>query len=211
MWLKEVKSLAIPEIKVIKFERYQDQRGYFTEPFRKSQIINHPSLQEFKNKEIVQISESFSKPGTLRGLHFQWNPYMGKLVRTIQGRMIDIIVDLRKRSPTYGKGILYDMPEQKEIDEWIWVPEGLEHGNMFTEETKIEYLCTGEYNGACEAGISPLAGDIDWSLNNKKLLKELKEHMQSDNVIITDKDKNAMTVKEWLEDPRSKEMTYQEQ
>ena len=91
---------------------------------------------------------------------------MGKLVRTLTGRMVNLIIDIRKGSPTFGKMIGYDMPGRldAEFAEWIWVPPGFAHGNLFTEDTLIEYFCSGEYSQGCEAGISPLSLDIDWSL-----------------------------------------------
>ena len=99
---------------------------------------------------------------------------MGKLVRTLSGRMVDMILDIRKGSTTFGKIIAYDMPSEHEADynEWIWVPPGFAHGNFFTEDSTIEYFCSGEYSPGCEAGISPLAADIDWSLCEGSL-KEL--------------------------------------
>ena len=174
MKLLNVQTLHVKAIKVICFARFCDHRGYFTEHFRKSDLKNHPDTAFMKDIEFVQANESFSKGGTIRGLHFQWNPYMGKLVRTISGRMVDIVLDIRKGSPTFGKIILYDMPANPNADyqEWIWVPPGFAHGNFFTENTVIEYFCSGEYSPGCEAGISPLAEDIDWSLCDKKLKRE---------------------------------------
>ncbi len=174
MKIIEVKTLAIPEIRVIRFARFCDQRGYFTEPFRKSDLRNHPQADFLKNIEFVQSNESFSKKEVVRGLHFQWNPYMGKLVRTLRGRMVDLVLDIRKKSPTFGKCIAYDMPSDpaKDYSEWIWVPPGFAHGNFFTEESMIEYFCSGEYSAGCEAGISPLANDIDWSFCDQNLKKE---------------------------------------
>src|SRR5579883_2717712 len=91
---------------------------------------------------------------------------MGRLVRTLPGRRVALVLDIRKGSPTFGKIIAHDMPARPSNDwnEWIWVPPGFAHGNMFPEESAIEYFCSGEYSPGCEAGISPLAADIDWSL-----------------------------------------------
>jgi dTDP-4-dehydrorhamnose 3,5-epimerase len=162
----QVKALEIPEIQVVRFARFCDERGYFTETFRKSDLNNLPDSEIFHGVEFVQGNESRSREGTIRGLHFQWNPYMGKLIRTLSGRMIDLVLDIRKRSPTFGRIIAYDMPSNSDQDygEWIWVPPGFAHGNLFTSESTIEYLCSGEYSPEHEAGISPFAEDIDWSL-----------------------------------------------
>jgi dTDP-4-dehydrorhamnose 3,5-epimerase len=162
-----------------------------------------------KEVEFLQCNESYSKRGTVRGLHFQWNPYMGKLVRTLAGRMIDMVLDIRKYSPTFGKIILYDMPTNHEADysEWIWVPPGFAHGNFFTEDTMIEYFCSGEYSPDCEAGISPLAEDIDWSLCDPEL-KEKFVDIAPSTTLITDKDKNGLTLDAWLNDNRADNFIY---
>jgi len=211
MKLLGVRIFPIDAIKVIRFARFCDHRGYFTEHYRKSDFTNHPQMAFIKDVEFVQCNESFSKKGTVRGLHFQWNPYMGKLVRTLSGSMIDIVLDIRKGSPTFGKIILYDMPADNKADyqEWIWVPLGFAHGNFFTQDTLIEYFCSGEYSPGCEAGISPLAQDIDWSLCDKKLKKLFDKIVLSTN-LITDKDKNGYSVGQWKNDERSNNFIYGE-
>ena len=209
MKLLEVKTLQIESIKVIRFARFCDHRGYFTEQFRKSDFRNHPDMDFMKDIEFVQDNESYCKKGTVRGLHFQWNPYMGKLVRTLSGRMVDMVLDIRKGSPTFGKIICYDMPSDPKTDynEWIWVPPGFAHGNFFTEDSTIEYFCSGEYSPGCEAGISPLADDIDWSLCDPEL-KKLFDGIAPTTDLITDKDKNGFTVKAWGSDERSDNFIY---
>jgi len=194
---------------VIRFARFCDHRGYFTEPYRKSDFANHPDTGFMQGIDFVQANESFSKAGTLRGLHFQWNPYMGKLVRTITGRMVDMVLDIRKESPTFGKIIAYDMPvnPNNNYSEWIWVPSGFAHGNFFTEDSLIEYFCSGEYSPGCEAGISPLTGDIDWSLCDAAL-KRLFDELVTTQLIITDKDKNGLSVAQWSNDSRSESFVY---
>ena len=200
-----MKCLQIPEVKVIRFMRFPDHRGYFTEHFRKSDFITHPDLECFQNIDFVQCNESYSKKGTVRGLHFQWNPYMGKLVRTIRGRMVDMVLDIRKRSPSFGKIILYDMPADPGLDyqEWIWVPPGFAHGNFFPdEETIIEYFCTGQFSPDCQAGISPMAKDIDWSVCDGEL-KKMFDICISSTPLISDKDRNGLMLQEWLENEHS--------
>jgi dTDP-4-dehydrorhamnose 3,5-epimerase len=209
MKVLEVKALAIAEIKVIRFGRFCDQRGYFTEQFRRSDLQTSPHTLFLKGVEFVQANESFSRAGTIRGLHFQWNPYMGKLVRTLQGHMIDLVLDIRKGAPTFGKIVGYDMPARRnaEWDEWIWVPPGFAHGNMFVEDTLIEYLCSGEYSSGCEAGISPLAKDIDWSLSEPSL-KDVFDRTVSRTPLITEKDRNALVLSSWDSDDRSNYFVY---
>jgi dTDP-4-dehydrorhamnose 3,5-epimerase len=211
MKIISIKELEIPEIKVIRFSRFTDDRGYFSEQFRKSDLIKDSGITSLENIEFVQANQSYSKPGVVRGLHFQWNPYMGKLVRTIAGRMVDLILDIRKESPTHGKLIAYEMPSSpnQDYDEWIWIPPGFAHGNYFTEPTTIEYFCSGEYSPGCEAGISPLAEDIDWSLCDGKLKKELQNLISSPNLIISDKDKNALSLGEWERKEESNNFLYE--
>jgi dTDP-4-dehydrorhamnose 3,5-epimerase len=204
MKIVEVRPLAVEGISVVRFARFRDQRGYFAEPFRRSDVGAHPQLAALGRAEFVQLNESYSRAATIRGLHFQWNPYMGKLVRTLHGHMVDLVLDLRKGSGTYGKGLLYDMPDREDADhsEWIWVPPGFAHGNFFLTTSRIEYFCTGEYSPGCEAGISPLAADIDWSLAEPALLTRFRELVAS-GPVISDKDRSGLTVAAWTADARS--------
>jgi len=210
MKITDVKSLALPELLVIKFGRFTDFRGYFTEIFRKSDYKNSPDINFLNDIDFFQANESFSKNGVMRGLHFQWNPLMGKMVRTIRGHMVDLALDIRKNSPTLGKIIAYDMPadSEKDFNEWIWVPPGFAHGNFFLEDTLIEYFCTGEYSPGCEAGISPLAADIDWSLCDPEL-KRLFDDQASKTDKITEKDINGFSVKAWLEKADADQFVYE--
>ena len=209
MKIISVKTLEIPEILVIKFARFCDQRGYFAEQFRRSDLNEHPDTKFMRDIEFVQSSESLSHPRTIRGMHFQWNPYMGKMIRTLRGRMVDLAIDIRKNSPTFGKMIAYDMPNDPESDfsEWLWIPPGFGHGNYFTEETQIEYLCSGEYSQGCEAGISPFASDIDWSMCDVNL-KRVFDSIASEMPLVTDKDKKSFSLSAWLRDERSDNFIY---
>ena len=209
MKILEVKDLAIPDVKVVKFARFADSRGFFTEPFRRSDFDNPPEMKFLCGVPFLQVNESYSKPGVMRGLHFQWNPFMGKLLRTLTGRMYDMFCDIRKGSPTYGKIAIYDMPVDMERDysEWIWVPPGFAHGNFFNEDSIIEYFCSGEYSPGCEASISPLSEDLDWSLCDKNI-KSVFDEIISKDLKITDKDKFGYSLKAWTEDERSNNFIY---
>lgn len=204
MKIIKVTQFSIPAIKVIRFVRYHDERGYFAETFRESSFANHPELNDFRKASFKQTNESSSKKGTIRGLHLQWNPPMGKLVRTIMGRMVDIVLDVRKNSPTFGKIIAYEMPYTPESDfaEWIWVPAGFAHGNFYLEDSRIEYFCTSEYNKEGEVSISPFTHDLDWSLCDAKL-KQLYDRFLKREIIISEKDKNGFTLSQWQNDKRS--------
>jgi dTDP-4-dehydrorhamnose 3,5-epimerase len=211
MKILDVKSLAISDIKVIRFARFSDHRGFFAEHFRKSDFLIHTQMEFMRGIDFFQCNESYSKPRTIRGLHFQWNPYMGKLVRTLSGWMTDIILDIRKGSPTFGKIIAYDMPARNDLDfgEWIWVPPGFAHGNYFKENTHIEYFCSGEYSPGCEAGISPFAADIDWSICDPSL-KDAFDRMAAENPLMTDKDRNGYSMASWINTHNSDYFIYGE-
>ncbi len=207
MKILEVKTLAIPDIKVIRFGRFNDHRGYFTETFRKSDF---QKLDFMKGVEFVQCNDAFSKAGTFRGLHFQWNPYMGKLVRVEKGRIIDFALDIRKGSPdTWAKIIAYELTGKPEADhnEWIWLPPGFAHGILAVEESFVEYFCSGEYSQGCEAAISPLAKDIDWSKCDTGLKKQF-DSIVPRTKFITDKDKNGFTLAAWLTEKNSGQFVY---
>ena len=210
MKILSVTSLAIPDVKVVRFARFKDNRGFFTEPFRQSDWAAQPELEADSKVRFVQVNESFSQKGVCRGLHFQWNPYMGKLVRTVYGSMVDLVLDIRKGSPTLGKIIGYDMPASvtEAYSEWIWVPPGFAHGNFFTEDSGIEYLCSGEYSQSCEAGISPLAADIDWSLCEPHL-RDMFDKVVRIGGLLSEKDRNGLSVADWLGDDRSQYFRYE--
>ena len=211
MKIHSITDLAIPEVKVIRFARFRDNRGYFSEHYRFSDFETGEAASFMNGVRFLQMNESFSKPHTVRGLHYQWNPFMGKLVRTVRGRMIDMVLDIRKGSPTYGKIIAYDMPVTGDEDysEWIWVPPGFAHGNTFTEDTVIEYLCSGEYSPGNEAGISPIADDLDWSLCDPELAS-LFQSIAQGTELMTDKDRAGFSLASWTADARSENFLYDE-
>ena len=209
MKIAAVTRLAFPEIAVIRFARFRDHRGFFTEHYRASDLGGHPELAEFRGIHFCQMNESFSRTGTIRGMHFQWNPFMGKLVRPVFGRLIDLILDIRKGSPTFGRMIAQDMPAalDTEFAEWIWVPPGFAHGVLFPEDTLIEYFCSGEWSPGCEAAISPLSPDVDWSLCAPSL-KAIFDRIAATTERITNKDRLAPGVAAWAADPRSENFLY---
>jgi len=110
---------------------------------------------------------------------------------------------------------MWDMPVSlgDSFNECIWIPPGFAHGNVFLQDTIIQYLCSGEYSQGCEAGISPLANDIDWSLcsSNTKLIfmKHLFDKIKDDKDLkITQKDEEAFSLKEWKQNENSKNFIY---
>ena len=211
MKIVNVTSLAVEDVKVVRFERFRDERGYFTEPYRQSDFELNPATNFLAGLAFPQANESFSRPGVVRGLHFQWNPFMGKLVRTVRGRMVDLALDIRLDSPTFGKIVAYDMlsTPDDEGSEWIWVPPGFAHGNYFTEETTIEYFCTGEYSPGNEGAVSPLADDLDWSLCDAALRDEFHA-LIGDAAILSEKDRDAGSLATWREGPAAENFRYAE-
>jgi dTDP-4-dehydrorhamnose 3,5-epimerase len=209
MKILSVSALALPDVKVIRFARFADARGYFAEPFRRSDFDSHPDLGFLHGVALPQMNESWSRAGVVRGLHFQWNPFMGKLVRTVAGRMVDLFLDIRLGSPTFGRIAAHDMPASDEAaaSEWIWVPPGFAHGNFFTETSRIEYLCSGEYSPTTEAGLSPLTPDLDWSLCDPALAAEFRALVAS-GPILSDKDRGGLTLAQWQGDERSQQFIH---
>lgn len=198
MKIIEVKSLVFPEVKVIKTGRFPDNRGYFAEIYKKSDFEN---IEFLKGKSFVQINESFSRAGVVRGMHFQHSPYQEKLVRVVSGKMIDMFLDIRINSPTFGKVGSYQLETDTKNDffEWIWLPVGFAHGLYMLEDTTIEYFCTSEYSPKTECSISPVDPDIDWSLI---------ERPDFSNVIISDRDKAGKSLSSWKSDPQATFFKY---
>jgi dTDP-4-dehydrorhamnose 3,5-epimerase len=190
---------------VLNFGRYTDTRGYFTETLRLSDIKKEiPSI-----RQIMQSNESYNAGATIRGLHFQWNPPMGKLVRPIQGTVFELILDIRKDSPTLGKGLIIKLTRniKESEDHWVWAPPGIAHGFFCQEKCTLEYLTTGEYNENAEANICPLAKDIDWSLADPTLVELLRS--TSRVAEITDKDKKGPSLSEWLKTKEANNFIYE--
>jgi len=207
--IEAVETLAIRDLKVIRFGRFSDERGYFSEPYRLEDLAIHPETSFLCDVQFVQINESYSRAGVVRGLHFQWNPYMGKLVRAVRGRVVDLALDIRRGSPTLGKMVTRDISEVPGANygQWIWVPPGFAHGIFCTTDCVLEYLCTGEYSPGSEAGISPLAPDIDWAVADPEHKYAFDEIVAKD-AIMSAKDNNAYSLKDWLADERSSNFQF---
>ena len=205
MKILEVKSVVFPEVKIIKFARFPDERGYFTELYKKSDF---EQIDFLKGENFVQNNESYSKKGVIRGLHFQWNPYQKKLVRTINGSMIDLFLDIRIGSPTFGKIGAYKLGSKPEnnYSEWIWIPVGFAHGLFLLEDSTIEYYCTSEYSPKTEGSISPIALDIDWSMADKDIVDLYRQSLPTAN--ISQKDKEGITLDQWIKDERNQFYKY---
>jgi len=198
MKILEIKETIFPEVKILKVGRFPDDRGYFTESFKKSDF---EKIEFLKGKTFVQINESFSKKHVVRGMHFQHSPYQEKLVRVIKGKMIDLYLDIRIGSPTYGKVGAYQLETNSNNDyfQWIWLPIGFAHGLYMLEDTTIEYFCTSEYSPSTECSISPVDPYIDWSLIDKPDFTK---------IIISERDKKGSSLKDWEKNPHSAFFKY---
>lgn len=157
-------TTPIPNLLLIDPTVFGDERGHFFESFHQERF------NEAVGREVqfVQDNQSLSGKGILRGLHFQAPPYaQGKLVRVLQGSVLDVAVDLRKKSPTYGQHFAVELSaENKKI---FWVPEGFGHGFVSLEENTIfTYKCTNYYHKQSEGSVLWNDADlgIDWGITN---------------------------------------------
>ncbi len=176
----ELIETPLLDAKIIVPRVFEDERGYFYESF------NEKSFNEkIGDYNFVQDNQSKSQKGVLRGLHFQNPPYeQGKLVRVLAGSVLDVIVDIRKNSPTYGKHFSYVLCAAKKHA--LWVPPGFAHGFLTLEdETVFFYKVTNYYNKESEGCIAYNSKDlgINWGIENP---------------ILSEKDKNASTFATFL-------------
>jgi dTDP-4-dehydrorhamnose 3,5-epimerase len=158
------KPLEIKDVVLITPNIFSDDRGYFYESFK---------LSEFEEKigkefSFVQHNQSKSQNNVIRGLHFQAPPYeQGKLVRVVAGKVLDVAVDLRKNSKTYGKHVSAILSAENHNQ--LWVPPGFAHGFITLEENTIfSYMCTGVYNSEAEGCLKYNDPElqIDWINQN---------------------------------------------
>lgn len=162
-----VHSTAIDGVLVLEPEVYTDERGYFFEPFNAKRFASLTGVRV----GFVQDNESQSNAGTLRGLHFQRPPYeQGKLVRVVHGAVLDVAVDLRVGSPTFGQHASVVLSAANRLQ--LWIPPGFAHGFLALENASIvSYKCSGYYNREAELGLrwdDPDLG-IDWGVEQPLL------------------------------------------
>ena len=159
----KISKTFIEDLLVIEAAVFEDDRGYFFESWSKSVFLKHDLDLDF-----VQDNQSFSHKNTLRGLHFQHPPYaQGKLVRVIQGSVLDIAVDIRKKSPTYGQYFSIELSGKNK--KMFWIPEGFAHGFLTLEdETIFSYKCTQIYHKESEGSLlwNDSELNIDWGVKN---------------------------------------------
>lgn len=178
MKIERVTDLVIDGAKLIEFASILDERGRFTEMFRLSEVSEViPGMNC-----CVQFNQSMSDANVVRGLHWQMNPPMGKMVRVIYGFMYDLLLDVRLNSKTFGVRQCIGM---KDPMTWIWVPAGVAHGSFFPVKSGIEYLCSAEYNR-----------DGEECINAPSVFDDL-EGLDAEKCIMSDRDAIAPTFDEW--------------
>jgi len=165
----EIIKTSIPDLVIIKPAVFKDERGYFFESYNQEKFLSRGI-----DKNFVQDNESKSMKGVLRGLHFQSPPYsQGKLVRVMKGAVLDVAVDLRKDSPSYGKWASIELTEDNKF--MYWVPPGFAHGFKTLEDhTVFFYKCTNMYHPESEGSIrwdDPVL-NIDWGNTDSLILSE---------------------------------------
>jgi len=169
----------IPEVIIIEPRVFGDERGYFFESFNQKQF--EENVEEIT---FIQDNESKSSKGVLRGLHFQKPPFaQAKLVRCIKGKVLDLAVDIRLNSPTYGKHVTVELSEENKKQ--LFVPRGFAHGFVvLSEEAIFAYKVDNWYNLPSEAGLQ--WNDVDLNIDWKTI---------TENIQLSEKDKNLLAFK----------------
>ena len=168
----EIIKTAIEGLVIIEPRIFKDARGYFFESF---------SQKEFDEKimpiRFVQDNESMSSYGVMRGLHFQRPPFtQSKLVRCVKGRVLDVAVDIRKGSPTYGQHVAIELNEDNHRQ--VFIPRGFAHGFAVLSETAVfQYKCDNFYAPEADGGISIMDESlgIDWQIPTEKAILSEKD------------------------------------
>jgi dTDP-4-dehydrorhamnose 3,5-epimerase len=187
----KIESIQLSEIVVIAPEVHGDARGFFMETFRADhfQAMGLPT-------EFLQDNHSRSSKGVLRGLHLQWDPPMGKLMRVTNGSAFLVAVDVRKGSPTLGRW--FGIEASAESKKQVWAPYGFARGFCaLTDACEIQYKCTAIYNPQGESVIhfADLQIGIHWPVDAK-------------TAVTSDRDRNAQTLAQWLASPLSGNVVY---
>jgi dTDP-4-dehydrorhamnose 3,5-epimerase len=180
----KIEARNLNDVVVLVPDVFQDSRGFFMETFREDQFKAHGLPTHF-----VQDNHSRSVKGVVRGLHFQWEPPMGKLMRVPLGCAFLVAVDIRKGSPTLGKWV--GVEASAENRRQVWAPACFARGFcVLSEVAEIQYKCTGIYNNKGESGI--LWNDPEIGIN-----------WPASDPVLSEKDRNAQTLAQWLSRPES--------
>lgn len=167
-----IEKTFIKDLVVLIPEVFEDERGYFFEAYNQAKFIQNGIIYQF-----IQDNQSFSKRGVIRGLHLQINTYeQAKLVRVLQGEILDVAVDLRKNSPTYGQHFSVVLSSQNKKQ--LMVPHGFAHGfSVLSETVSVLYKVDQVYNKESERGIrydDPILA-IDWQLEPNEIIVSEKD------------------------------------
>lgn len=179
----KIQKTQFKDVKLFYPKVYEDDRGFFMESF-------NSFIQEKINQTFVQDNHSKSKKGVVRGLHYQWDKPMGKLLRVIKGTGLEVIVDIRESSSTYGVWSGFKLSDVNNAI--LWVPPGFANGFLALEDdTHLCYKTTALHNKKAEGAIHPLKSglDIDWQLPKEKIL-------------LSKKDKTAQNFMEYNQNPK---------
>ena len=182
-----VRQTSLPEVLVVEHQVFEDERGFFMEVYRADLFAEHADLG--LPSTFVQLNHSRSVRGVTRGLHFQWDPPMGKLMRVARGEAFLVAVDIRPDSATFGRYESIIASESNRLQ--LWAPACFARGFcVVSDVAEIEYLTTGTYNAAAESGVrwdDPEIG-IDWPVQDP---------------ILSRKDAEAQSLAEWLKRPEA--------
>ena len=179
----------LPPVQVLAAKTFPDERGFLLQAWVRKDLQAAGIPCEFK-----QAIQTVSRRGVVRGLHFQWSPSMGKYVRCMRGAILDVVVDVRPGSKTFGDHVAVELSERNH--RVIWVPPGFAHGTFATEDdTVVHYECTAEHAVGNEGGIrwdDPALG-IAWP---------------DISPIVSEKDRITPTLAQWQADPRFKTIRF---
>jgi dTDP-4-dehydrorhamnose 3,5-epimerase len=181
-----VEPTSIPEVLIVRPRRFPDERGWFAEIARTDVFAE---LGHGLPTTFAQVNQSRSERGVIRGLHFQWDPPQGKLMRVVSGRAFMVAVDIRPGSPTLGRYVSLEASAEEPV--LFWAPASFARGfAVLSDVAEIEYFCTAPYNPASESGIrwdDPAIG-IEWPVAQP---------------LVSAKDANARTLAAWLARPEA--------
>ena len=179
-----VEETSIPEVRIVRPRLYPDERGWFAEVLREDAFAGLGLPDRF-----AQVNQSRSVRGVVRGLHFQWEPPQGKLMRVVTGRAFMVAVDVRPGSPTLGRSVTVEASADEPV--LFWAPATFARGfAALSDVAEIEYFCTAPYNPACETGIR-------WDD------PEIAIAWPVDRPILSPKDAAAGSLADWLARPES--------
>ena len=186
-----VEETAIPEVRIVRPRLFADDRGWFTE------VLQADAFAELGlPTRFVQVNQSRSVRGVVRGLHFQWDPPQGKLMRVVRGRAFMVAVDIRPGSPTLGRVVTLEASDEEPV--LFWAPATFARGfAALSDVAEIEYFCTAPYDPAHESGIR-------WDDPRFAIAWPVREPL------LSPKDAAAGSLDDWLARPESAVFAWRE-